>query len=243
MSVENIGRRSVAFFLLTSLASVGTLILFALLFAVGVLGRNAAPAVTYAFGGLAVGTIALALALPRLVRRFGSSEPLPVDAGRLRAFARGARDALAHGVGDALVLLRSRSVGVLAGSFGYLAFDIATMWACFHAFGHSPSIGVLVVAYIIGQIGGLLPIPIGGIEGGLIGIFVVFQVSLAGATVAVLTYRALALWIPGLLGSIAFVQLRRTLAREEEPAAMCQPMAEPIELTRPAYAEGRAAGV
>jgi uncharacterized membrane protein YbhN (UPF0104 family) len=243
MSADHIGRRTVAFFLLTSLANVGVLILFAALFAVGLLGENRAPAVTYAFGGAAAGAIALALWLPALTRRSSETGGLRSDAGRLRAFAYHARDALGKGVGDAVSLLRQRSIGVLAGSFGYLAFDIATLWACFRAFGHSPSFGVLVVAYIIGQLGGLLPIPIGGIEGGLIGIFVVFGVPLAAASLAVLVYRAFALWIPGLLGSAAFVQLRRTLRREAAPAAMCQPLAEPIELAGPVgLAARRAAG-
>jgi hypothetical protein len=31
------------------------------------------------------------------------------------------------------------------------------------------------------------------------------------------------------MGTAAFVQLRRTLAREEQPAAMCAPLAEPVQ--------------
>lgn len=233
MSAEHIGRRSVAFFLLTSLASVSTLIVFAAAFAVGILSHDPAPAVTYAFAGLAAALIVLVLGLPALVTRFGGRDPLPHGSSRFRVFVRGARDALRAGVGDSLLLLRERPLWILAGSFGWLAFDIATLWASFRAVGHSPALGVLVAAYIIGQIGGLLPIPIGGIEGGMIGVFVVFQVPLATTTVGVLAYRALALWIPGLLGSIAFVELRRKLIRESEPAAICQPLAEPIEVARP----------
>jgi hypothetical protein len=48
----------------------------------------------------------------------------------------------------------------------------------------------------------------------------------------VLIYHAIILWIPGVLGSIAFVQLRNTLRRQTRPAAMCAPMAEPIEVAR-----------
>ena len=40
-------------------------------------------------------------------------------------------------------------------------------------------------------------------------------------------------WIPALLGSVAFVQLRNTLRREVQPAAMCLPLAEPLEVVRP----------
>ncbi|MGZ4192097.1 MAG: hypothetical protein ACXVRW_06565 [Solirubrobacteraceae bacterium] len=51
---------------------------------------------------------------------------------------------------------------------------------------------------------------------------------------AVLTYRALALWLPAVLGSVAFVRLRRTLARDSKPAAMCGELAAPLPVARSA---------
>ena len=50
------------------------------------------------------------------------------------------------------------------------------LWAAFHAFGHSPPLTVILMGYLIGQLGGLLPIPggIGGIDGGLIGTLIVY---------------------------------------------------------------------
>jgi uncharacterized protein (TIRG00374 family) len=89
----------------------------------------------------------------------------------------------------------------------------------------------LVLGYLIGQLGGNVPVPggIGGVDGGLIGTFALYHVPLASATAAVLAYRVISLWLPALLGSVAFVQLRRTLQREEQPAAICMPLAEPIE--------------
>jgi uncharacterized protein (TIRG00374 family) len=118
-----------------------------------------------------------------------------------------------------------------------MAFDIAALGACFQAFGHSPALGVLVVAYLIGQLGGLIPVPggiggIGGIEGGLIGTFALYHVPVAESAAAVLGYRALQLWIPGVLGSIAFVQLRSSLRRDSDAATICEPLAEPIEVAR-----------
>src|SRR5205085_9225873 len=132
-------------------------------------------------------------------------------------------EAVGDGVRDSLSLLHQRQLGVLAGSFGYLAFDIAVLGVCFRAFGHSPSLGVLVIAYIIGQLGGLIPIPggIGGTEGGLIGVFALYNTPLALTTAAVLIYRAIQLWLPAMLGSVAFVQLRNALRRATAPAAFC----------------------
>jgi uncharacterized protein (TIRG00374 family) len=237
---EHIARRTVAFFLLTSLANLATLILFALGFATGVIGHDSAAALTYAIAGLSLAAIVVTLALPQLTdrsraRRNPGSEPQ----GKLGKVIRGLVDALGDGVRDALTLLRQRQLGVLIGSFGYMAFDIAVLGSCFRAFAHVPPLGVLVVAYIIGQLGGLIPIPggIGGTEGGLIGVFVIYHTPLAITTAAVLAYRAIQLWLPAVLGSIAFVQLRNTLRQEAAPAILCQPLAdqiEPVQLPAPA---------
>jgi uncharacterized membrane protein YbhN (UPF0104 family) len=232
---DHIARRTIAFFLLTSLANLGGLILFAVAFALGILGDDEQPALTYGFAGAAVAGIAFTLVLPTLTGRYaGRRESLPADAGRVRVVARRGIEALGEGVRDAVSLLRQRQAGVLAGSFGYMAFDIAVLGVCYRAFGDSPSLGVLVVAYIIGQLGGLLPIPggIGGTEGGLIGVFVLYHAPLATTTVAVLAYRAIQLWLPAVLGSLAFAQLRNTLRREEARAALCEPLAEQMELTQ-----------
>jgi uncharacterized protein (TIRG00374 family) len=149
------------------------------------------------------------------------------------------RYTVGQGIRDAVRLLRQRSIGVLVGSVGTMAFDIAVLGVSFRALGYSPAFGVLVMGYLIGQLGGNIPIPggIGGLDGGLIGVFALYHQPLAVAAGAVLIYHAIALWVPALLGSVAFVQLRRTLAREDQPARMCAPLAEPIEVVpQPALA-------
>ncbi len=241
MSAAHIGRRTVAFFLLTSLANVGTLVVFALLFAVGVLHGDTNQGLTYGFAAAGLSVAVVVLLLPVIGRRFPAPASLPPDAGRARVAIRHARIAVGDGVRDSIVLLRRRSPGVLVGSFGYMAWDIATLVVCFHAFGHSPALPVIVVAYIIGQLGGLIPLPggIGGTEGGLIGLLALYNAPLASATVAVLAYRALALWLPAALGSVAFVQLRATLRRDARPAAGCGELAAPLPTVMPARARGR----
>ena len=71
------------------------------------------------------------------------------------------------------------------------------------------------MGYLIGQLGGLLPIPggVGGIDGGLIGTLVVYGAPPAATTAAVLAYRLILFWLPLLLGAVAFWTLRRRLAR------------------------------
>jgi uncharacterized membrane protein YbhN (UPF0104 family) len=90
-----------------------------------------------------------------------------------------------------------------------------------------PAFGTLVLGYLIGQLGNLVPLPggIGGTEGALIGVFALYGVYVAEATAAVFTYRLFQLVLPALLGAPAFVMLRRKLIRADRPAAVCAPLA------------------
>lgn len=118
------------------------------------------------------------------------------------------------GVRDAIGHVRGRDPSVL-GALAYWGFNIAILWAAFRAFGDSPSLAVLVMAYFVGMLGNLLPLPggVGGVDGGMIGACIAFGVPSSLAVVSVLTYRAFAFWLPTLPGIVAYFQLRRTVAR------------------------------
>ncbi len=120
--------------------------------------------------------------------------------------------------------MRSGNWRVIAGSLGYWAFDNAVLWATFKAFGVSVPLTVILMGYLIGQLGGLLPIPggIGGIDGGLIGALIVYGAPAAGTAAAVLAYRVILFWLPLIVGGIAFAMLRRDMPRRGELAA-CAP--------------------
>jgi uncharacterized protein (TIRG00374 family) len=186
----------------------------------GGFGITVVPAI---FGAAAV-TIFLALALipADLERRLGAWG---------QGYRRGARWArriaaapatLATGVRTALGLLRERRIGLL-GAVAWWGFDIATLWACFHAFGgDAPPQAVIVMAYFVGMLGNVLPLPggIGGVDGGMIGALIAFDVDPGLAVVSVLAYRAFSFWLPTVPGTVAYFQLRRTVSRwRGEPAA------------------------
>jgi uncharacterized protein (TIRG00374 family) len=121
---------------------------------------------------------------------------------------------IGSGVRAAIDLARSRDVRLL-GAVGWWAFDIAVLWACFHAFGSAPPQAVIVMAYFVGMLGNTLPLPggIGGVDGGMIGAFTAFGVDVELSVVSVLAYRAFAFWLPTLPGAVAYLQLRRTVHR------------------------------
>jgi uncharacterized membrane protein YbhN (UPF0104 family) len=116
------------------------------------------------------------------------------------------------GIRDALAHLRSRDPALL-GAVLFWAFQIAVLWAAFHAFGDAPPIAVLVQGFFIGMLGNLLPMPggVGGVEGGMVGAYSAFGVGFDLALVAVLVYRAFTFWLPLVPGVIAYFRLRRTV--------------------------------
>jgi uncharacterized protein (TIRG00374 family) len=135
----------------------------------------------------------------------------------------------ARGVRTAKDLLRARHPSLL-GAVAWWGFDIAVLWACFHAFGGSPPKGVIVMSYFVGMLANTLPLPggIGGVDGGMIGAFTAFGVDVELSVVAVLAYRAFAFWLPTLPGAVAYLQLRRTVQRwNTEPPGMLRGASEP----------------
>jgi uncharacterized membrane protein YbhN (UPF0104 family) len=165
-----------------------------------------------------VGASALALGARSLATRL-ARRPM-----RTRIVA--AAEAVGEGVDEAVRLVKQRNPAILVGASAYLLFDVAMLGACFKAFGNDvPPAGVLLVAYLVGQLGSLIPIPggIGGVDGGLIATLVLYGVDPADAAVAVIAYRGLLLTIPAALGLPALAILRRRLRDEAHDIAACAP--------------------
>jgi uncharacterized protein (TIRG00374 family) len=110
----------------------------------------------------------------------------------------------------------------MIGTVTWWAFNIALLYAAFRAFGDAPPVAVLIMGYFVGLLGNLLPLPggIGGVDGGMIGAFVAFDVDGGLALVAVLVYRLFAFWLPSIPGGIAYFQLRSTVNRWKEQRAL-----------------------
>jgi len=107
-----------------------------------------------------------------------------------------------------------------------MAADIVALGCGFAAVGHEPAWGTLTLGYLIGQLGNLIPLPggIGGTEGALVGMFALYGVNVADATAAVFAYRLFQLLVPALLGTPAFIALRRKLSGADRPALVCAPL-------------------
>jgi uncharacterized protein (TIRG00374 family) len=218
--------RMVAFVAVLYAVYMGALVLFGLGLYVGVLNGPGPFAITVVPAIFALILFALFLGMTLVPgdaeRRLSHWAAGSGRVARLVAKAVTVPASAASGVRMALALARDRELGLL-GAVAWWGFDMATLWACFHAYGFDPPpIAVIVMAYYVGMLGNTLPLPggIGGVDGGMIGAFRAFGVPLDEATLAVLTYRAFAFWLPTVPGAIAYLQLRRTVAgwREERRA-------------------------
>jgi uncharacterized protein (TIRG00374 family) len=245
MAGAEIARRTVAFFLLTSVPNVVGVVLVGAGLALGLfpgetdLTLTLLPALVAALSIL--GVLLVGRAAPSLHLRLRRAEAHGTSkrtSAALRALV-----AIADGVGEAVALLREANAWLIVGLIAYLVFDLMILWATFRAFGAAPPLAIVWIAYLIGELGGLIPVPggIGGIDAGLLGTFVLYGVSLTSAASAVLAYRAIALWVPAVFGAAAFVALRRTLRNESQAISVCAPQTEMevIGLGRVVIRDGR----
>jgi uncharacterized membrane protein YbhN (UPF0104 family) len=220
MDGARIARRSVAFFLIKSGVNFLAVAVLGAAMALSLVG----PDLSLWLTAFPAAVAALALGAVLAIARIGPGRAPEPEASRLRRGVSAARRAVIEGAREAVLILRSGNRRVLAGSLGYWAFDNAVLWASFHAFGLSPPLTIILMGYLIGQLGGLLPIPggIGGIDGGLIGTLIVYGAPAAGTAAAVLAYRVILFWLPLIVGGIAFAALRRDMPRGYELAS-CAP--------------------
>ena len=203
-SLRRFVQRSAVLFLLTSGINAATLALAGLLVGVGVLHAPHHIVLGLVPGLVAAAGVALFWFVPSVAARFALVEDAARTVRWLHTTARvveQAKDEIRH------------PSWRLLGAVGYLWFDIAMLWVSFRAFGDAPPVGALTLAFLIGYLGNVIPVPggIGALDGGLTAALVLYGADPASAAAAVLVYHAIVLWIPTLLGTLAFLRLRPTL--------------------------------
>jgi uncharacterized protein (TIRG00374 family) len=214
ISVERIAKRSVLLFVLTSAVNMTAVFVIGLPMWLGLLPGSSKALLTLLPALLALMTVLGTIALAAWARRLTDRREL--EHGRLAV----ALAAVGGGVEAALKLIAQRNPRLL-GAIGYWLFDNLTLYACLAAFGHTPSFWVVAMAYLVGMLANSLPIPAGivAVEGGLVAMLVLFGVHPAKVAIAaVVAYRAISLWVPATIGTLAFVSLRREIGKPLAPA-------------------------
>jgi uncharacterized protein (TIRG00374 family) len=217
------GTRMVAFLVLTYFVYLAALVVFGVLLRTGVLSGPAPLAGTVVPAAIAGGIIVLFLLIALIPNDFER---------RIQHYAQGYRRVrhlrrlasvpatLAMGTRTAIAYIRHPRRGILAvgGAVGFWAANIGILWAAFKAFGGEVPFGVLVQGFFLGMAANLIPSPAGGVgavDAAMIGAFTLFGIDESVVFPAVLTYRVIAFWLPIPPGIVAFLQLRKTVAKWE----------------------------
>jgi uncharacterized protein (TIRG00374 family) len=211
VSVDRIARRSVLIFMLTSAVNVGAVVVIGVPMWLGLLPGSQRAVLTLLPAAAALAMIAGTLVVAAWAGRAADRRAQ----GRLVVALR----ALSDGVADTLEVIREHDWRVL-GAVAYWLFDNLVLYACLAAFGDPPSVWVVAMAYLVGMLANTIPVPGGlvAVEGGLVGMLLLFGVRPAShVLVAVLVYRAISLWIPAVIGSLAFFSLRREIGKPLAP--------------------------
>jgi uncharacterized membrane protein YbhN (UPF0104 family) len=212
--VDRIAKRSVLVFVLTSAVNVAAVIVIGVPMWLGLLPGSRNPLLTLLPAVAAAATIAGTLAAAAWARRAAARRRL--RGGRVTV----ALLAVGGGVEDALAMIRAHDWRLL-GAVGYWLFDNLVLYACIASLGHAPSFWVVAMAYLVGMLANSVPVPGGflAVEGGLVGMLLLFGARPASVMIAaVIVYRAISLWLPAVIGSLAFLSLRREIGKPVAPA-------------------------
>jgi putative heme transporter len=213
VSVERIAKRSVLLFVLTSAVNVSAVVVIGLPMWVGLLPGSRNALLTLLPAAAALATILGTLAAAGWARR--AAERRSGDHGRAVV----ALVAIGGGVQDAVGLIRRHDWRLL-GAVGYCLWDIVCLFACIAAYGQTPTFWAVAMAYLVGMLANSIPIPGGffAVEGGLVGMLLLFGARPASMVLAaVVTYRAISLWVPALIGTAAFLSLRGEIGKPLRP--------------------------
>jgi uncharacterized membrane protein YbhN (UPF0104 family) len=230
-SISQLTRFTITFVILINapvaiaLAALGTLLWL------GLASGPHQPALTILPALIAVGL----LTATWVAGHFSSRRPPPPRRGVFSRTLAKPAIAVSDGASEARTLVTAGN-WKLGGALAYYAFDNAVLWAAFHAYGHTPPLGVVAMGYLVGSLAGALPLPagLGAVDGGLIGALVLYGAPAAPAAAAVLLYRGISLSVPAVLGAIgcAWSTTAHRRSRVDRPGA---------RLVDPALAKRRAA--
>ena len=159
-----------------------------------------------------LGVVAVALALAAAAIAFSRARPRP-PRSRWRRIGWEVIAAVPTGLRE--LPARLRHPLLLLTATGYWAGDCGVLIAAFHAAHGTAPIGVIVLAYMLGQLGNALPLPggVGGTEPIMLGVLTASGVNLGLGAAAIILYRFVSLGLQAVAGTVAVATLIPALER------------------------------
>ncbi len=105
---------------------------------------------------------------------------------------------------------------------GNWLLDYSALLAALAAAGARPRASLVLLAYVVAALLGMVPITPGGlgfVEVGLVATLGLAGVGAAEATLATLAYRLVSFWMPIPAGGVAYVLYRRRYGAKDAPPA------------------------
>jgi len=208
MTTEVIAERQFNLSFLNTCIDALALVVFGVGLATGAFSGEANLLLTLLPAAVAGGAVvAVALLAPRLA---GYAERLRAKHAKVAATLA----TLSAAVGDTKRLFHRGAWTPILGAVTYLALEVTVLWLSFRAVHADPvpAFPIVVMAYIIGALGGSIPLPASaGTIGGVAGMLIVYGVAHQAALPAVLLHQAIGLLVPVIGGAIAYAVIRRRL--------------------------------
>lgn len=208
MPTELIAKRQLNLSFLNTGIDALALVVFGVGLATGILSGEGNLLLTLLPAAVAGAGIIAALAIAP--RAGAHAEQLRARHGKVAS----ALATLSAAVEDTRRLFHRRAWTPILGAVSYLGLEVVVLWLSFRAVHASPIPGlpIIVMAYIIGALGGSIPLPASaGTIGGVAGMLIVYGVGHDVALAAVLLHQAVGLLVPVVGGGIAYAIIRHRL--------------------------------
>jgi hypothetical protein len=216
MPTKEIAERQLNLSFLNTGISALAIVVFGLGLATGILSGESNLLLTLLPAALAgAGIIAAVLIAPRAD---AAVKPLQTRHAKVATTIR----TLAAAVQDTKKVFRRGAWAPVFGGIAYLGFEVVVLWFAFRAVKANPIpvFPIVTMAYVIGALGGSLPLPAAaGTIGGVAGMLIAYGVHHGAAIAAVLLHQAIGLIVPVIGGAIAYTILRRRLGPIKPTAA------------------------
>lgn len=224
-TAAQISRTTTAFLVLSNTVMTVMIMVLGVLLGTGLVAGDLHPALTWIPAAIAAAVVAVILGFAWKGRTFVPPAPdsRPALTGRfakLRTTLRDVGDRLPPGAYDAMrIIRRPAAVGGMVTNPG---FDFVAFYLGIAAVTEPIALPVMLLAYFIGQVGSLIPLPggIGGVQGLAIGVLVAGGMEVHSATAGVLVWTGVALGTQIVWGLWQYWGLRKSIKRwqAEDPA-------------------------
>lgn len=217
-SAAQISRTTTAFLVLSNTVMTAMIVVLGVLIGSGLVEGNLHPALTWIPAAIAAAIVVTVLLFARKGRDFTPPDPAsrPALTGRfakLRGLLRDVGDRLPPGANDAMHIIRRP--WAITGMLANPGFDFVAFYLGISAVTEPIALPVMLLAYFIGQVGSLIPLPggIGGVQGLAIGVLVAGGMPAHSATAGVLVWTGVALGTQIVWGLFEYWFLRKSIKR------------------------------